>query len=793
MKNNRISPTLLLFLLTPAFVAPLLAEDSPSPAPELREDQVLDRLDEVQDLFFRRLALRHIIQDDVLRQDLMKREKLELNHLAHQEVALAERWNGESESLARLIVLKPEHRGFIPRVVGHLEGLAFPENLAFEPFARILLSRLQYQAEEESQFDVVSALKRLREFSDSTRKDRDRDPSRRIVSIIKALEPWTLWDWFAPKGMAARVVANEAADADTKIDLNSATREQLEQIPGIGPITAQQILDARGARGYFDAVNDLERIKDIGQATLRTMNRYTMVTDFIRPARTWTVLMYSAGANNLEGRFMGELNDMEAVGSGPDVHIVTQIARLDGREHGIESDNVADGNWTGTRRYYVTKGTDHDRVESSLVASLGDVDSGDGKTLQDFITWGVRHFPAQRYWIIVRNHGGGSLWGIASDDEHDSHIDVPSLAAAVAAGTSIRQERGDANSRIEMLSLSACLMGMYEVAVELEDHADILMADQGLSYGQFEWDECFDQITKDPQIDLPELARRAVDIRMKRIRRLNQWSQLNLSFAAYDLHKLAPLKQAMNDLGESLLSNLSTESTAYTDASTSTPTASRGKYRDLGLVADKLSRTATSPTVIQSSRRVHEILGVETEEHQKGPVQNLKITLGKPGEVLWSINSWEGEPPRSMWPEGSSRYLQKNMVKSPLEGPDAQGQYYAEFPSFDAVELKVNDITFRPLGPRGGLGTERTLGNLGPDKTMHHADSFGPESPLIVQIHTGGYGTFRSFGVVFPTPKDPVTFHNMLKDYSKLKWANESAWGKLLPAVGEALMPDMWK
>ena len=50
------------------------------------------------------------------------------------------------------------------------------------------------------------------------------------------------------------------------LDLNSATLEQLEALPGIGPVTAQKILDYRQAHGPFHAVAELEGVPGIGPA-----------------------------------------------------------------------------------------------------------------------------------------------------------------------------------------------------------------------------------------------------------------------------------------------------------------------------------------------------------------------------------------------------------------------------------------------------------------------------------------------------------------------------------------------
>jgi competence protein ComEA len=50
------------------------------------------------------------------------------------------------------------------------------------------------------------------------------------------------------------------------LDLNSATLEQLENLPGIGPVTAQKILDYRQQHGAFHSIDELQGVPGIGPA-----------------------------------------------------------------------------------------------------------------------------------------------------------------------------------------------------------------------------------------------------------------------------------------------------------------------------------------------------------------------------------------------------------------------------------------------------------------------------------------------------------------------------------------------
>jgi competence protein ComEA len=53
-----------------------------------------------------------------------------------------------------------------------------------------------------------------------------------------------------------------------RISLGTATLEQLDTLPGIGPVTAQAILDHRTEHGPFTSVDDLLDVTSIGEKTL---------------------------------------------------------------------------------------------------------------------------------------------------------------------------------------------------------------------------------------------------------------------------------------------------------------------------------------------------------------------------------------------------------------------------------------------------------------------------------------------------------------------------------------------
>ncbi|HEY3409285.1 MAG TPA: helix-hairpin-helix domain-containing protein [Propionicimonas sp.] len=76
------------------------------------------------------------------------------------------------------------------------------------------------------------------------------------------------------KGKPRGEVRGEGADAGARspgrtatVSLNSATLEQLDTLPGVGPVTAQRILDWRKLHGRFSAVTELQEVDGIGPKT----------------------------------------------------------------------------------------------------------------------------------------------------------------------------------------------------------------------------------------------------------------------------------------------------------------------------------------------------------------------------------------------------------------------------------------------------------------------------------------------------------------------------------------------
>ena len=68
-----------------------------------------------------------------------------------------------------------------------------------------------------------------------------------------------------------KLPGGSAPAAGGRVSLSSATAAELDELPGIGPVTAQKILDYRAQHGGFRSVDDLDAIPGIGPARIEQL------------------------------------------------------------------------------------------------------------------------------------------------------------------------------------------------------------------------------------------------------------------------------------------------------------------------------------------------------------------------------------------------------------------------------------------------------------------------------------------------------------------------------------------
>jgi competence protein ComEA len=78
-------------------------------------------------------------------------------------------------------------------------------------------------------------------------------------------------------GMGGSVAGGPAGTAAAPVSLNTATVDQLDTLPGVGPVLAQHIVDYRTQHGGFRSVNELREVNGIGD------RRFADLRNLVRP------------------------------------------------------------------------------------------------------------------------------------------------------------------------------------------------------------------------------------------------------------------------------------------------------------------------------------------------------------------------------------------------------------------------------------------------------------------------------------------------------------------------------
>jgi Clostripain family len=305
--------------------------------------------------------------------------------------------------------------------------------------------------------------------------------------------------------------------------------------------------------------------------------------------RKWTVMVYLAGDNNLDGAGLADLAEMKQVGSNSDVAVVAQFDRSGRKNH--------------TMRYFLRRGG---TPAEDVAGDLGETNTGDPKVLEEFILWAAGEYPAEHYMAVIWNHGSGwddeNVYRVGRSMKKDivrkrttiSDTDfgnaLPySTARAISGGAMTRAvfrtsvEKAlttraiafddDARDfldnvemkkvfasvtrklgrKIDILGMDACLMSMFEVNYQMRDAALFCVGSEEVEPGDgWPYSTVLSALTSEPSITPRGLSAAIVDKYIRSYKAAD-----NVTQSACDVSKAATVADAVNGLAGVLTDGLS--------------------------------------------------------------------------------------------------------------------------------------------------------------------------------------------------------------------------------------------
>ena len=212
-------------------------------------------------------------------------------------------------------------------------------------------------------------------------------------------------------------------------------------------------------------MNGMKRLTVLA-ALLLALASLTPASAEVAGKKALTLMIYMCGSN-LESQYGSACADIEEMrASGVDAEAVNVLLLTGGsaRWHtGQGAGTVEVRSLRASRR----SGENRWAIEKTLPARS----MGDAGTLADFLGWGVQNYPAEKYALILWDHGAGPLEGICLDELNaPDRLGVDELARAL----------GEASlpGKLGWIGMDACLMATAEVAKAVSPYAEYMIASQ---------------------------------------------------------------------------------------------------------------------------------------------------------------------------------------------------------------------------------------------------------------------------------------------------------------------------
>jgi len=204
----------------------------------------------------------------------------------------------------------------------------------------------------------------------------------------------------------------------------------------------------------------------------------------------WAFMVYLDADNDLDSFGVKDFNEMEMVGSTPDVAIIVQMDRYN----------------ASANRYLVTKDTDPNTITSPVVQALGEVNMGSNNTLMDFVKWVINKYVALHYCLVLWDHGNGFQYVCVDAASNYDYLDMIELKYALNA------VKTDTGKIVDLIGFDACLMQMSEVAYQIRNYGTVMVASEETMPAEgWPYDLVLGNLTSTPDMDTGQFATKIVD------------------------------------------------------------------------------------------------------------------------------------------------------------------------------------------------------------------------------------------------------------------------------------------
>ncbi len=201
---------------------------------------------------------------------------------------------------------------------------------------------------------------------------------------------------------------------------------------------------------------------------------------------TWTVMIYGHGDHNLAPSLVDDMRTMETFGSSPGFNLIIQTDFDASQADDLEDGGLPPKLASGTTRFIVTKSANPEKITSKVLARLPEFNHDDPRTLSDFIAWAAKNYPADRYGLVLWDHGG--QWEGFGGDTQDGTLEDTGAMTPAQVHDAIRDSTKAAGiAQFDFIAFDTCLMAGAEVLADMAGLTTLFIACPEIDYGDG-WD-----------------------------------------------------------------------------------------------------------------------------------------------------------------------------------------------------------------------------------------------------------------------------------------------------------------